>query len=427
MSAKLGFVSPEYFSYKETKGKFVPTSSHGGFGFLTKIKAEYLAHAGYDVHVFTFLNSFDYTHNSPTEIIENGVKLHLIIESNRTGKNTVSTGIKSIIHPIRENKQFEEIINKENLDIIQFEDTPTTLLISIHKDIPKILIFQDPFDYYDANLLADSDQNYLNLLSGHLEPYIIKSHPNNFLKEYIINFLHKKNFVNPVNNIILKSQLLNIYTEADFIGKKVSNLFKLNYTPKTIRNPIPIYNIKYQKNQKPSFVWIARWDPQKRPDMMLYIASRLPDYEFYMIGSATNNAKNYISIEKKLISEFSAYTNIHILGFIDEETKRKYIGEAWGLINTSIREGLPITFLEALAEGTPIISYVDPDNYTSKFGVKVDYTIESFKRGIEKSVSERLYEKIGDIEHEYASKKHGMSVIMNEHINLYEEMLEHRK
>ncbi|MGC8622157.1 MAG: glycosyltransferase family 4 protein [Caldisphaera sp.] len=427
MTIKLGLVSPEYFSYKKIKGKLVPTSSHGGLGFLTKIKAQYLAQAGYEVHVFTFLDSFDYSHNSPTEITEDGVKLHLITESNRIGRNIVSTGIKSIIHPIRENKQFDEIINKEDLDIIQFEDTPTTLLMSVHKDIPKILIFQDPFDYYDANLLADSDQNYLNLLSGHLEPYIIKSHPNNFLKESMINFMHKKNFVKPVKKIILKSQHLNIYTEADFIGKKVKNLFKLNYTPKTIRNPIPIYNKKYQKTEKPSFVWIARWDPQKRPDMMLHIASKLPKYEFYMIGSATNNAKNYISIEKRLTSEFSAYPNIHILGFIDEEMKKKYIGEAWGLINTSIREGLPITFLEALAEGTPIVSYVDPDNYTSKFGVKVDYTIESFKQGIEKTVSERLYEKIGNIEREYAIKEHGLTVIMNKQINLYEEMLEHRK
>ena len=417
----IGFVCSEYFSYGEKDGKLIPTSSHGGFGFLTKTKAEYMVSLGHDVHVFTYISSFDFDRNTAEVFEENGVKIHLIPEKQKIGMNSISTGLKYLLSSPQENKYFKETVIDEGIQILQFEDTPTTLLISEIGGVSKILVFQDPFDYYDINLLVDSEHNYLNLLNGNWLFYTIKQ-KGNFSNETAINLLHKKSFVNPVRRIIEKSSLPIIFTEADFIGTKVRNLFNLSYTPETLRNPIRIFDKVQKKTDKPSFVWVARWDPQKRPDTMLHIASKLPHYDFFMIGTATRGSKSYISVEDKLSSYFSKYSNIHILGFVDESTKRDYIGKSWGLINTSIREGLPITFLETLAEGTPIISYIDPDNYVSRFGIKVDYNEESFIKGIEQAVSERLYHKIGQDERSYALREHDLGVVMNKHIQIYKEL-----
>lgn len=41
------------------------------------------------------------------------------------------------------------------------------------------------------------------------------------------------------------------------------------------------------------------------------------------------------------------------------------------LVNTSIHEALPISFLEALSYGTLIVSNQNPENLTSKFGVYI--------------------------------------------------------
>lgn len=414
----IGFVCSEYFSYGEKNGKLTPTSAHGGFGFLTRTKAEYLALLGHDVHVFTYASSFDYERNASDAFEENGVKIHLIPERERVGKNSISTGLNYILSSPKENKYFKETVDKEDIQILQFEDTPTSLLMSETNRAQKILVFQDPFDYYDTNLLIDSERHYLNLLNDGRQFYTIKQ-KGSFSHEIAINLLHKKNFVSPVRRIVEKSSLLSIFTEADFIGTKVKDLFNLPYTPKTLRNPINIFQEVREKTEKPSFVWVARWDPQKRPDTMLYIASKLSKYDFYMIGTATRGSRSYISVEERLSSEFSKYPNIHILGFIDEFAKREYIGKAWGLVNTSIREGLPITFLEALAEGTPIISYVDPDSYVSRFGIKVNYDLESFMQGIEQAVSERLFQKIGQDERSFVSHEHALDVVMNKHIQTY--------
>ena len=420
---RIGLVCAEYFDSRIKNGKVVPTSAHGGFGFLTKLKAEWLAENGHDVHVFTYTSSYDYEERSSKEFIQNGVNVHLIQQNEIVKSNIIYTGINAMFHKPKADEQFKEIVKRSGIQILQFEDTPTSMMLSYLPALPNLLIFQDPFDFYDTNLLIDSERNYFNNLNGKLLEYRMREHGESFPNEIFVNFLQRKNFIKPMKRLITKSKSLKIFTEADFIGQKVQKMFNLAFVPETIRNPIAIASQSKVKSSKPSFVWVGRWDPQKRPDTMLMCASELPEYDFYMIGTATRGARDYVSVEKKLIEKFSKYSNIHILGFIDEVTKRDFIGRSWALVNTSVREGLPITFLEALAEGTPIVSYVDPDSYATKFGVKVDYTIESFKKGIEKIVGEKLFEKIGAKEREFARKEHDIGIIMNRHLDIYNNML----
>ena len=45
--------------------------------------------------------------------------------------------------------------------------------------------------------------------------------------------------------------------------------------------------------------------------------------------------------------------------------------ESWALVNTSVREALPVSFLESLAHEAPVISGEDPDGITSTYGYRV--------------------------------------------------------
>ncbi len=56
--------------------------------------------------------------------------------------------------------------------------------------------------------------------------------------------------------------------------------------------------------------------------------------------------------------------NLRLTGFVTEEEKSRILASSWALMNTSVREALPVSFLEALAHKTPIISGEDPDGLT---------------------------------------------------------------
>ena len=51
------------------------------------------------------------------------------------------------------------------------------------------------------------------------------------------------------------------------------------------------------------------------------------------------------------------------------DEKIQYLKDAKILVNTSIHEALPVSFLEALSYGTLLISNRNPDDLTSKFGI----------------------------------------------------------
>ena len=424
MDLRVGFVCNEYFHFDEINGKFQPSNAHGGVGFLTRVKAEYLAEHGYDVHVF--IPGENFRNNIMETKIINKVQVHTY-RTDYGKRSFIGKAIREI-KGLTHNPDLEKYFNEIKLDILQSEDMPpANILFNKSLNIPFILVFQDPWDYYDVNLLYDSDQNYLNIPKSGILGYEVKPQDYKFIYAFLINMVHKKNNIKPMHRFLTSNnKIINNYAEAEFIANKAKEIYNLDKIPGLLRNPIKMYNIKREKFENPTICWVARWDPQKRPDMALLIARKMPDINFIMIGTASKNSKNYQEVEDYLKKEFSQLKNLTIMGFVSEEKKREIIGKSWGLLNTSIREGLPITFLEAMAEGTPIISYVDPDMYTSRFGIKVDYNIDSFKQGIEKAVTEKLYDKIGNKEREYVLKEHELEVVMNKHLQIYEKILKNQ-
>jgi len=421
MGLKIGFVCNEYFYFNEVRGKINVSKSHGGFGFLTRAKAEFLASKGYEVHVFVPGENFVDNVRETIEINK------VLVHTYRTNFDKPSLLGKAIreLKGLQHNEDFQNYLKELKLDILQSEDTPPPdILLSKSIKIPFILIFQDPFDYYDNNLLKDSESDYLRIPNdGHLG-YDLKPHNYKFKNSFLINMAHRRDYVKPMRNFLMNNNNnVKIYAEAKFISEKVSGLFSLYEKPEILLNPVRVYYGARKRFDDPTLCWVARWDPQKRPDMVLLIAKKMPDITFIMIGTATRNSKAYQRIENYLKRKAASLKNVKILGFIGEEEKREIIGRSWGLLNTSIREGLPITFLEAMAEGTPIVSYVDPDGYTSTFGVRVDYNVDSFLSGVRKVVDMELYSEIGTRARDFTLKNHEISLVMARHEEIYRKMI----
>ena len=92
---------------------------------------------------------------------------------------------------------------------------------------------------------------------------------------------------------------------------------------------------------------MARWDRRKRPELFFELARRRPDVRFVAVGKGQD-----AEYDAELQAPLRGLPNLEMPGFIDQFTGTALsdlLGESWILANTAEREGLPTSFLEALA------------------------------------------------------------------------------
>ena len=113
------------------------------------------------------------------------------------------------------------------------------------------------------------------------------------------------------------------------------------------------------------FLWVGRADLWKRPEMFIRLAEKLPKEKFVMICRQGND-KQYFARIKTLAF---AQTNLEFAEAVGHDAILPYFGKAKALVNTSIAEGWPNTFLQAGTAKTPIVSLrVNPENFITNSG-----------------------------------------------------------
>ncbi len=149
-------------------------------------------------------------------------------------------------------------------------------------------------------------------------------------------------------NCLINSNHLVVQTQ--YQQKELDRLY--NRKSLLLRNPIE--KIKLLKRQRKHILWIGKDDDVKNPLLVFKIAKLFPYELFLMI---INNFSKINEIPK----------NVKIIKFMNNIQIQKKISEAKILINTSLFEGFPNTFLEAGLQKTPIISlHSNPDNILNK-------------------------------------------------------------
>jgi len=106
-------------------------------------------------------------------------------------------------------------------------------------------------------------------------------------------------------------------------------------------------------------LWVAsmRERDYKRPELFLELARRMPRRRFVMIGGAGGDAGN--ACFERIRIEAAAIPNVEFTGFLPLARVEPYFDRARILVNTSVHEGMPNTFLQAWARGVPTVAFVD--------------------------------------------------------------------
>lgn len=238
-------------------------------------------------------------------------------------------------------------LKKQNYDLYLSIELTGDFVLQNEPDINKKLILwiQDPRPQYEWD--------EINTVKLFPEP--------NYYNQKIYDLVHDWYSNNRIKFI----------SQGYFLNQKAKDLYQLdnNVDIQYVPNPIDIdhtFDVKtYHK--KNMIIFLGRIESVKRGWLFCEIAKALPNFEFYMLGQVSRD----VDKNSKIIKQYKELSNLHFVGHVDGHEKENYLKNAKILVNTSIHEALPISFLEALSYGTLLVSNRNPENLTSSFGVHV--------------------------------------------------------
>lgn len=206
---------------------------------------------------------------------------------------------------------------------------------------------------------------FIGLLAQFLKlPYIPILHGGNLPKRLDTSpLLSKSLFTHSFTNVSPS-----LYLEFEFI--------KRGYHTKHIPNSIDLqlYPFTSRKQFKPKLLWVRAlaeiYNPMLALQVVAVLKKQYPNIELCMVGPDKENMKQ--NLERKAI-ELDVMKHITFTGVMENITWHNLSKEFDIFINTTNADNMPVSILEAMALGLPVVS-------TSVGGMS--YLIESDKDGI---------------------------------------------
>jgi len=212
-----------------------------------------------------------------------------------------------------------------------------------------------------------------------------------------------------------------VYTAAKCLIPKAQAMYRLPTPPIFLPTPIPIPDT-VQKAPVPTVCFVGRLDRRKRPELFLKLAERFPDVKFIAVG-----ASNDREWDRHLHERYGSLPNLEMRGFVDQfrsDELSRILGASWIIMNTSAREGLPNSMLEAAAHRCAILSSVDPDGFAVNFGLHVQD--DDFEAGLRQLIAEDRWRERGQAAWRYVAETFATEPAIDAHVAAYSQLLEQR-
>lgn len=186
-----------------------------------------------------------------------------------------------------------------------------------------------------------------------------------------------------------------------------------------LASPIPIPDRSVRKHPTPTVCFLARWDRRKRPELFFQMVKDFPQVRFIAVGRGQDRR-----LEQMLRARYGAVSNLEMRGFVDQFSSNELseiLEQSWILVNTSAREGLPTSFLEALAHRCAILSSVNPDGITERFGCHVRE--DDFAEGLRRLLEYNAWHAKAEAGFSYVREHHDLQTAIDRHMAVYQATL----
>lgn len=345
---KVGLLVEEF--YDKDLGGF------GGYGILAReYIAKYIPNSEIEIEIEVIIGS-----NSKKEIktIErDGIKIHYL-PKNWSSKIDVDFIYLNLVQNFFKEQKFDVYLSIE-MSRIAYE------VMKREKDKKLILWVQDPRPNYDWEEIKSVP------MSNEYDSYV------NYYSKWerrIQNLLGK---LNEEGRLILISQ-------GEYLKRKAKDLYRLPENTKIeyFPNPVVINDNFSIEDKRDNVLFLGRLTPVKRPWIYFELAKKFPENIFYVCGQG-----NEID---EIIEKYKDVKNLKFMGHVSGEEKDRLLRECKVLVNTSIHEAIPVSFLEAISYGQKLLSCQNPDDITKNngyftgtiLGEGID-RIEEFQKGLE--------------------------------------------
>ena len=331
------------------------------------------------------------------ELVKRGVEVTAVVPR-REGQNPVEDldGIRVLSFPWRQPFAMSDLIRQCDADIYhsQHPSLATYLAMRAMPDRRHVVTFRDPKEFIDWK------QELTN--------------PSSSKVKVLMNWAYE-------DGPFVKSAVRRLdgaYAAAPSVNEKLRRKYRFPRDLDLLATPVDL-NRQVAKSKTPTVCFVGRFDRRKRPQLYLELAREFPQVTFLAAGRS-----NDPTWDAELRVRYSNVPNLKLLGFVDQfesEKLRSILSSSWILVNTSVREGLPTSFLEALANKCALLSSVNPGGATAQFGRFVPD--DDFKTGLQELLTGNAWRAKGEAGWEYVRDNFEIDKVLDRHMSVYEALL----
>jgi len=167
-------------------------------------------------------------------------------------------------------------------------------------------------------------------------------------------------------------------------------------------------------------LWVGTIRGIKRPELFIDLVRRCPHYRFRLVGGAASYEG---SLFDRISREAATLPNLDMTGFVPFVDVEKHFDDGSLLVNTSVSEGFPNTFLQAWSRGMPTVSFFDPDARWKEHAVgEVVGSLDDMAKCVQSLMSdEERWRRASSLCREYFAVHHSVDCA----VDAYEAVFDH--